>query len=310
MIDYSQIVDGETWELFARDLLRELGFYIESSPSRGTDGGKDLLAKESIKGKIGSYDFTWLVSCKHFSVSGKSVSETHEPNLLERIKSFNADGFIGFYSTIASSGLSDRLEALKKNGGIIDFQIFDRKIIENHLLRVGYSFLLMRYFPKSYKKLRPINNLHDKYLPLNCEICGKDLLKLLYENSESGNVVFVEDIPQNDGIDISKPLYDYNDIFWVCKKKCDSKLVKRLRSRNQYTRWDDIGDLVSPDYFLKSFLNKIENIRSGKLKFTDQAFEKFKYLYSALSQKTFRELTGKEKERARVLFSDISDYYE
>jgi hypothetical protein len=35
--------DGEDWELFAQDFLREFGFSIESQPDRGPDGGKDLL---------------------------------------------------------------------------------------------------------------------------------------------------------------------------------------------------------------------------------------------------------------------------
>ena len=44
MIDYCEIPsDGEIWELFARDLLEELGFIIESGPDRGADGGKDIF---------------------------------------------------------------------------------------------------------------------------------------------------------------------------------------------------------------------------------------------------------------------------
>ena len=310
MIDYTEIdEDGEIWELFTRDLLNELGFYIESSPSRGADAGKDLIAKEKIRGKIGSYDFKWLVSCKHFAGSSRSVSESHEQNILERVKDFGADGFIGFYSTIASSGLNSRLESLKQNSEIVDFQIFDRKLIESHLIQAGYSFLLMRYFPNSYKEIRPINNLTDDYLPLNCKICGKDLLKLLYQESYSGNVVYIYNEQDIEEMRSSELLNSYVDIDWVCKENCDETLRKRLWKKDQYTNWHDVSDLVSPDYFLKSILDKMDYIRRGRSKYSDRAFKKLEYLYLALSQKAFRELTGQEKQRAKSLFDEISEYH-
>jgi hypothetical protein len=93
MIDYCEIPsDGEIWELFARDLLEELGFIIESGPDRGADGGKDIIAKEIVKGNLGSHEFRWLISCKHYAHSNKSVTEKDEPNILERVNSFNAYG--------------------------------------------------------------------------------------------------------------------------------------------------------------------------------------------------------------------------
>ena len=47
MIDFKEISsDGETWELFSRDFLEEMGFFIETPPDRGADGGKDMLITE------------------------------------------------------------------------------------------------------------------------------------------------------------------------------------------------------------------------------------------------------------------------
>jgi hypothetical protein len=148
MIDFQEIQNGETWELFARDFLTELGFYIESSPDRGSDAGKDLIVSEELKGNLGLCKFRWLVSCKNNAVSGKSVNEEDEKNILERIESFEADGFIGVYSTLPSSALNTRLNKLRDNLKVKDFRIFDYKLIENHLIRVGYSTLLLRYFPQ------------------------------------------------------------------------------------------------------------------------------------------------------------------
>src|SRR5689334_6215141 len=99
MIDFKEIPqDGEYWELFARDFLTELGFTIETSPDRGADGGKDFLVLEALKGNLNTYNFRWLVSCKHFANSGKSVQFGDEPDIADRLAAFGADGFLGFYS--------------------------------------------------------------------------------------------------------------------------------------------------------------------------------------------------------------------
>src|SRR5688572_5681833 len=110
LIDFKEIRrDGEDWESFARDFLVELGFSVDTPPDRGADGGKDILLLEQLEGRLNNYPFRWLVSCKHNAHSGKSVNEQDEPNIVERVKSFRAEGFLGFYSTLPSTGLSNRL---------------------------------------------------------------------------------------------------------------------------------------------------------------------------------------------------------
>ena len=53
MIDFKEIhQDGEVWELFSRDFLTEIGFYVESSVDRGPDGKKDLIISEQLKGNL------------------------------------------------------------------------------------------------------------------------------------------------------------------------------------------------------------------------------------------------------------------
>ena len=43
MIDFKEIEqDGELWELFARDFLQQIGYYVETTVDRGPDGKKDL----------------------------------------------------------------------------------------------------------------------------------------------------------------------------------------------------------------------------------------------------------------------------
>ncbi len=303
MIDFKEILDGETWELFARDFLTELGFFIESSPDRGPDAGKDILVSEELVGSLGRYRLRWLVSCKHHSVSGKSVNETDEQNILERIEAFEADGFIGFYSTIPSSGLGTRLLALRNNQKIKDFRIFDHKLIENHLVRVGYSTLLMRYFPESYKVVKPLHLIVSEYISLNCKNCGKDLLKSLYNEEYGGNVAFTRKTHEN--FDYTQPDY-VEEVYWSCKGDCDVLLQRKYwEERGLLTRWMDISDLAIPAYFLRFILSTMNVIRGETKIYSDAAYEQLKTFIMALAQKVLRETTARERDRVRELI-DLS----
>ena len=105
-IDFREIPEAhvasgnqDSFELFARDFLTEiLNFKILSEPSRGADGGKDILAEEIQFGTLSTNHTIWLISCKHKAHSGKSVTPDDEANISDRIEQFEADGFIGFYS--------------------------------------------------------------------------------------------------------------------------------------------------------------------------------------------------------------------
>lgn len=298
MIDFTEIShQGDTWELFARDLLKQLGFFIESPPDRGPDGGKDMLVSEQLKGNLSKYRFRWLVSCKHNAKSGKSVSETDEPNLLERIRDYKADGFIGVYSTLAASGWNARLASLRQNGDIKDYQIFDHREIENRLITVGYSTLLLRYFPESYKRIRPLHQVYDEYVPLNCRKCGKDLLRALYEEKENYMGVIITQYTFDDASGVR----NVQDVYACCKGKCDDALRAKPSKDKFVDGWNDISDLVIPlNYML--YVTTILNILHRKTyKFSDTAFEQMKDVLHALSQKVLRETSQSERERVKEL---------
>lgn len=293
MIDFTEIEDSETWELFSRDFLQEIGFYIESSPDRGPDGGKDILVTEELSGNLGNYKFRWLVSCKHNAKSGISVKEEVEQNILERVAGFNADGFVGFYSTIASAGLNNRLKQIKEAGKIKDFRIFDQKLIENYLIRIGFSELVMRYFPKSYKAIKPLHQIANEYIPLKCKNCNKDILEEMYEKSYNAIISFVTKRDQeNSRVHIQ-------DIYWACKGECNRELEKYYWDKYQSTtKWEDISDLIIPSLFLRWIMGTLNNLRSERWVYSDEAFDKGKDFIMALSQKVFREMTKEEKKRA------------
>jgi hypothetical protein len=144
--------DQDTFEEFAQEFLKALGYVIEEPVSRGADGGKDLLVLE-INGETLR---RWLVSCKHFAHSGRSVSPIDELNITDRLDQFDCQGFIGFYSTLASSALIERLKSYKEKKGI-DYTIFNRSRIQKLLVtKRQLQHLLQIYFPESFRLI-----IHD-----------------------------------------------------------------------------------------------------------------------------------------------------
>jgi hypothetical protein len=157
--------DQDTFELFARDFLSVYGYEVVVEPSRGADGGQDIKIKETRHGIGGKTEVYWLVSCKHYAHSKKfkSVSHKDEEDPSGRVSAKDCIGFIGFYSTLPSSGLTNMLEGLKNRpGSSFDYKIFDRAKIES--LIIGYKDrenLFIRYFPESFKKWKEINYYNE-----------------------------------------------------------------------------------------------------------------------------------------------------
>jgi hypothetical protein len=167
----------DEFELFARDFFAYLGYQIISEPDRGQDGGKDILIQEIRKGIAGETKLLWLVSCKHFahSKSGKSVGVDDEINISDRVRAFKCQGFIGFYSTVVSSGLNARLADL-----VDAFKVYHRGNIEEALLRDQEGMTIARrYFPKSMEIWDKSNNLAENRSIIN-EIPELDNIRQQY----------------------------------------------------------------------------------------------------------------------------------
>lgn len=142
--------DQDTFELFARDFLIAQGYSIIREPGRGADKGRDLIIREERKGVGGTTNVDWLVSCKHYAHSGKSVGPNDEQNVSDRVCSHNCNGFIGFYSTIPSDSLVEMLKGAResKHSSVKECQFFDRERIEGELLgRSNFLRIFARYFP-------------------------------------------------------------------------------------------------------------------------------------------------------------------
>ena len=287
----------DTFEFFARDFLEYLGYSIIHGPDRGADGGKDLIVKEIRKGVGGETKVKWLVSCKHKAHSGSSVGVNDETDIADRVKANSCTGFIGFYSTLPSSGLTKKLEGLKDR---IEYQIYDSEKIEKSLLAsIEGLKIVERFFPNSIKKWKAENPNPEKffwkYPEIVCEYCGKNLL----EPKKSGIVVIWETVhDQRKDININEIV----DIYCSCKGHCDDVLNQRyrLKYQNVIDRWKHIPDICIPTIYLK-WMNSIIHELQGKSVYSEKAFEKIKNIMNAIFPYISRKLTEEEKERVKSL---------
>ena len=284
MIDSTEIRNGDDWELFCRDYLVAQGLVVEVPPGPGPDGGRDLLVKEQLKGKLATRSFTWLVSCKHFAAGGGSVGTNHETNITDRLAHHNANGFFGFYSTTASAALITRIKELRGNGTIESFEIFDGARIESGFHDVGLSGVLLQHLPASHTALRPIHPLLGEYVPLECEVCGRDLLKESTKGNFKGAINFAV---KNDIT---------HSVHFVCKGECDRRLTSRLNNQGFMDCWDDIQDYCNPLIFFRRLTGYMAGLRNNPQAYTDRAHRQMIDLYLAVSQRTLRQTNEEDRQ--------------
>ncbi len=299
-IDFKEIPEAhltngmqDTFELFARDFLKYLGYEIVEDPSRGADGGKDLIVIERRKGIGGETTVKWLVSCKHKAHSGSSVNPDVEKNIRDRIESNHCNGFIGFYSTLASSGLNNMIQGLSSKHEV---QVFDREKIESELLKQSDGLhLAKRFFPKSIEKWITQNpkpaEIFDPPPTLCCDHCGKDLLN---PEPEGIIVMWQENISHN--LHVKK-------IYWSCKGSCDEQLkelTRRELDNNFIDGWEDIPDVTSPALFIKWVIAPLNQLMDGDT-YSREAFHKLKMFILSIYPHVVRNPTEKELEKLDIL---------
>jgi hypothetical protein len=155
------------------------------------------------------------------------------------------------------------------------------------------SILMAWYFPESYVEIRPAHLLFGRYLPLQCESCGKDLLFDVEGSEYKGNVVFAY------SVDDSKRTYER--AFVACKTPCDEQIRENLIAEKMRSAWYDIGDLMIPARFIDWILSILAAFRSGEATFSEEAFKDLSHLIATLSQRVLREMSAKDVERFNSL---------
>jgi hypothetical protein len=154
-----EIGDGDQFEGFAKAFLKKKGFIIVSPPAVGPDGGKDLIVTERFVGKMGNeIPYRWLVSCK-FKSKGHSVGYQEEGMVIDRLQRHSCNGFLAFYSTLPSQGLSDYLEGLRLTK-VAQVHMFDRVIFDGNDIMTElnadpalYGAVIKQFMPSEYAGL-------------------------------------------------------------------------------------------------------------------------------------------------------------
>ncbi len=124
--------DGVRFEQLVRDLLLRAGLR-PTWTGVGADSGRDLLAVEALSGPLNSKNMTWLVDCKHFAHSGRSVGVADVIDIVDRCQRVAATGFLLATSTQPSAELARKLQELQQQAGVCSL-VWDSVELENRLL--------------------------------------------------------------------------------------------------------------------------------------------------------------------------------
>jgi hypothetical protein len=285
----------DQFELFAREFLRAAGFRIIVGPDRGPDAGRDLVVEEIRTGIAGETRLKWLVSCKHNAQSGASVSADDEPDIHDRVRTHGCQGFIGFYSTIPSSGLAAKLNA----GGLgFEVQVYDREKIETFLLSSPTGLALAkRFFPVSFANWKkehpePADLLFQDIPDLHCHYCKKSLIQ-----PEPHGIVVVWSSRTSDG---TRDRERIEHVYWCCKGVCDRALQQQFRKEGFSDGWEDVSDLIIPMTYIRWIVGTLNGLQDGTT-YSEEAMKKTKELLFALFPLVCRDMTEEEKERIKSL---------
>jgi formylglycine-generating enzyme required for sulfatase activity len=112
-VDFTRIESGEDFELLCEDLLQAMGFTVEAKVARGPDLGKDIIAAQTVTDRAGfSETHRYLVECKHYAGSGKSVQERDIGSPVARMGTHNCDRYILVTSTVPSEKVRAQLAGI------------------------------------------------------------------------------------------------------------------------------------------------------------------------------------------------------
>lgn len=296
LLDFKEIPEAhratgaqDTFELLARDFFILFGYKILRDPSRGADGGCDMIIEETRTGVGGETKVKWLVSCKHKAHSGASVLKSDEPEIKDSVESNGCHGFIGFYSTLASSGLAQKIQGISS----LEHQFFDSSKIEQFLLSTERGCeLARRYFPISYERWLSENpkkaQIFSDTKGLLCANCGEDITE-----GRKGIVVAWEKYRNAEEDTIVRHVKTF---YWCCKGTCDRRLHDLHKESGYIDKWEDIHDLHIPTIYIRWVMGLLNHIY-GDYQYSPEAFEAQKEMLIELFPYVTRDLTKAELDR-------------
>lgn len=150
MIDFSELPsDGIKFEQLVRELLLRSGFEVHWT-GVGPDGGRDLVAIEKAEGMLAPFQRKWLVSCKHYANSGKSVGLNDVTDINDACDTVGATGYLLACSTQPSSTVVRRFEEIEARGKFV-IRYWDSVELEKRLSAPQTLALVYLFLPISAK---------------------------------------------------------------------------------------------------------------------------------------------------------------
>lgn len=217
-----------------------------------------------------------------------------EPSIADRLRQHRADGFLGFYSTMASSALVERLRAsAEPRPGeapfIQRFEIFDAAGITARFHAVGLAGVALQHLPRAYAALRPVHALGAEYEPLPCEVCGRDVLLGSVSRPFSANILFAR-------CSGAGSFGEVVSVHTACKGGCDRSLERRLWAGGLICGWDDVEDYCNPLLFLRRATGHMNQMRADPASHSDAAHEAYIRIVLAVAQRTLRAATAEDRD--------------
>ncbi len=176
-LDFTSLAkDGEDFELLCRDVLESRGIDILSHPSRGPDGKKDILISISQKNLLDVSEKTiFLVQCKHYAHSGKSVLEKELGDFRSACLRHGADGYFLITSSIPSVTVAENLEVENKKGNLKTV-IWDHAKLEEAILKSKDADIIIKKYNLNKKNETSFERIEyilasETHLPF--ELCDR-----------------------------------------------------------------------------------------------------------------------------------------
>lgn len=149
-LDFADLKTGAKFEQLVRDILITLGYPVRWS-GVGPDDGKDLIASEPGGELFGRKSRQWLISCKNFAESKKSVSYAdlaESGDIAGLVDSHRVDGFLLACTTQVSATCTRHLEALETNKRI-PITVWDSATLLRLAANPRVYALLQEYLPSA-----------------------------------------------------------------------------------------------------------------------------------------------------------------
>lgn len=150
MLNFKELAqDGQDFELLVREILFRAGFHVVWS-GRGADGGRDLVCTDTHQTILGIDQKKWLIQCKHFAHSGRSVGVADLDDIVTSAVQHKCTGYLLACSTFPSSAVVQRLEGIAANADSrMSTNYWDAVQIERQLATPQMWRVAQRFFPDS-----------------------------------------------------------------------------------------------------------------------------------------------------------------